>query len=331
MNRHFICEFETYGREPVLRRMKDGTLICLFLTGGAKEPANENIVMISRSADDGETWSTPEVLFSHSHRAVWASELFTEGEVPCIFVHTYNTESWYRELQTFRSFSYDNGKTWTSPVSLPNGLTGISVRQGIVMSNCEWLFPIYWQPVLEGAFEWDETIHTQNPHFRSGVVISADEGQSFYRFGELYDDKIALWEPSCAELEDGHIIMVMRGLRYLFVSESYDYGRTWSPARESVIPCANTKPLLLKVQNTVLLINNFVPRAAFEARTHLEVWVSHDAMRSWSKKLPLMPPEEKWFYPHAFADEETQTVYIACENMKRHELLKFSFDELDIL
>jgi predicted neuraminidase len=330
MQRHFICEFDPYGREPVLRRMPDGSLVCLFLSGGEKEPSNDNVVMICRSHDDGETWSAPEILFSHSHRAVWATELFTEGYIPFVFVHTYNAESWYRELQTFRSFTYDCGKTWTKPTSLPCGLNGVSMRQGIVMSSGEWLVPFYRQEIREGQFDWDENILTQPPNFVCGAAISADGGESFYRFGNLRNDEIALWEPSCVELEEGHIVMVMRGLRYLFVSESYDYGRTWSEPHESVIPNANTKPLLLRVRDSILLINNFVPRAAFEARTHLEIWVSNDMMRSWKKKLPVMPSEERWFYPHAFADEETQMLYVACENKTRHELIKIPFEELGI-
>lgn len=330
MQRHLICEFESYGREPVLRRMPDDSLVCLFLSGGEKEPSNDNVVMICRSEDDGETWSAPEILFSHSHRAVWATEIFTEGDVPFVFVQTYNAESWYRELQTFRSFTYDCGRTWTQPASLPCGLNGVSMRQGIVLSSGEWLFPLYRQEVREGFFDWDENILSQPPNFCCGAAISADEGYSFYRFGNLRNDQIALWEPNCVELEEGHVVMMMRGKTHLFVSESYDYGRTWSSPRQSVIPNANTKPTLLKVEDNILLINNFVPRAAFEARSHLEIWISSDMMRSWKKKLPIMPPDELWFYPHAFVDEQRRMLYVAAENMHRHELIKIPFEELGI-
>lgn len=81
MEKHRIYTFgrpDTQGqfaREPVLRRMADGSLVCLFLTGGPTEPHNDNHVVISRSLDDGCTWSVPEPLFSHRGRAVWATEL----------------------------------------------------------------------------------------------------------------------------------------------------------------------------------------------------------------------------------------------------------------
>ena len=64
MEKYKITHQEPYAREPVIRRMKDGTLICLVLTGGPKEPANDNVVKIMRSSDDGKTWSEPEILFA---------------------------------------------------------------------------------------------------------------------------------------------------------------------------------------------------------------------------------------------------------------------------
>lgn len=330
MQRYLIHEFQTYAREPILRRMPDGSLICLFLTGGPTEPHNENVAMASRSYDGGQTWTQPEVLFSHARRGVWCTELFAECDPPFIAVHTYNAESWYRELQTFISYSFDGGETWQEPSSFPCGLNGVSLRQGIVLSSGEWLFPLYRQEVRTG-FDWPEDILTTKPGFLCGVAVSSDEGMSFQRYGALRSDEgVPLWEPNCAELENGHIVMLMRAQKYLYVSESFDYGRTWSDPRETRIPNANTKLTLLKVRGQILLISNFAADPSWEGRTHLEIWISDDFMRTWKKKLPIMPPEERWFYPHAFADEWENMLYVACENGKRHELIKIPFDELGL-
>lgn len=43
-----------YAREPVLRRMPDGSLISFALSGGLREPANDNIVLVTRSTDNGK-------------------------------------------------------------------------------------------------------------------------------------------------------------------------------------------------------------------------------------------------------------------------------------
>ena len=111
-----------YAREPLLRRMPNGDLVCVCLSGGKTEPANQNLVIISRSKDDGCTWSAPEIIFQHSERAVWATELFCHDNTVCLFLMTYYAPSRYRELILYRSFSTDNGETWSEPQSLPNGI-----------------------------------------------------------------------------------------------------------------------------------------------------------------------------------------------------------------
>lgn len=141
MEKSLIASFDTYAREPILRKMKDGSLICMFLTGGNDEPANDNFVAVSRSFDDGRTWTAPEMLFNQELRGVWCTELYTEGEYPIAFVHTYNASCHYRELLTYYSESRDNGKTWSEPKTVPGHINGCSVRQGFTLSNGDTFSP----------------------------------------------------------------------------------------------------------------------------------------------------------------------------------------------
>ena len=331
MQKYLIWDFgKQFAREPVLRRMKNGDLICTFLTGGPTEPHNENMTVMSRSTDDGKTWSRPETIIRHSSRGVWCTELFTECERPFLVVMTYNAECHYRELETFRSFTDDDGRTWREPVSFPNGLTGVTLRQGIVMSNHEWLFPMYWQET-RGRFDWQGEHFSAEWPFCCAAAVSCDEGATFQRFGYLKNGK-GLWEPNCVEWENGHIIMLMRDneCACLKRSDSYDYGRTWCEPFTTDIENPNTKLTLLKVKEKILLINNFNRETGWSSRTHLEVRVSGDGLKSFSRKLPLENSEECWFYPHAFADSSRKMVYIAYENAHEHRLAKISFDELGL-
>ena len=75
-----------YAREPLLRRMPNGDLLCVFLSGGHTEPDNQNFVIAVRSQDDGISWSEPQVLSRHGERAVWATELFCEGPLDYYFL-----------------------------------------------------------------------------------------------------------------------------------------------------------------------------------------------------------------------------------------------------
>lgn len=113
MEKYLIAEFEQYGREPIIRQMNDGTIICMSLTGGETEPRNDNYVGITRSYDRGKTWTKVEKLFAHESRGAWCTEVFTGCEVPFAIVHTYGITTpsrRYLELNNFISYTYDNGK-----------------------------------------------------------------------------------------------------------------------------------------------------------------------------------------------------------------------------
>ena len=338
MEKFLIHEFgEQYAREPVLRRMPDGSLICFVVSGGPKEPHPENYVMAMRSYDDGESWSEPEIIFNHTERGVWSTEIFTEGEVPMAVVYTHNAECTFRELSAFRSFTYDSGKTWTEPVSFPCGFTGACMRQGIVMSNGEWLFPVYWEQTYYD-FDWNNVTCEKHPNlgrhpFACGVAVSPDKGQMWYRYGNIADT-YSLWEPNCIEAEPGHIIMFMRDNSKPSLSkvESFDYGKTWGKTVDTKIPNPGSKVTVIKRKNQVIMITNFSDKYNIgrEGRSNLEIRVSSDLCNTWDKIIELTPPDELFYYPHAFLDDEKETAYVAYENGHGHFLAKLSYDELGI-
>jgi len=326
VEKFLIAKYDTHAREPIIRKTKDGTLLCLSLSGGESEPDNQNAVFIAKSHDDGRTWSRPEVLFSHNNRGCWSTELFCEGDRDFAVVHTYNADTWYKELQTFRSFCDTSGEGWTEPAGM-RGLTNCSVRQGIVMSNGEWLFPIYWQETQSGfdnpkPKDFDGSKYP----FVSGVAVSSDGGETFYRYGYIASD-VPVWEPNAVEIENGHIILYCRCCKgFLYVSESFDYGRTWSAGYLSDIPHADTKVTVLKVNGYVLMINNF---RSFDGRKNLCIGKSVDG-KHFEIIQNIENAEDIFFYPHAFADYDSGILYVAYESAKEHWLKKYTFRELGV-
>ncbi len=329
-----------HAREPVLRRMPDGSLVCLHYSGGKREPAPENLALITRSHDDGATWSTPEVLFKHDSRCVWPTEIFTEGERPIAFIHTFDYHAFYSELRAFMTFSGDSGKTWSEPKTVPGVPPNFSVRQGKVLSDGSWLFPVYW---MEQDADWNwkrEAGWNWKPSwkFRTGVIRSTNGGRSFSLHGYLRNDGL-VWEPEVVELEAGHLRMYVRseGRGVLWQTESFDSGLTWTDLTPSDIPNSGTKFVLFKIGDAVILVNNSDPAG----RRHLDLWVSHDGCGTWAKKLPLaqMPDdvpfpknetdqfaEMPWIcYPHGFADEGRRVLYLACDSVDMHYLMKIPF------
>lgn len=326
-----------YAREPVIRRMPDNSLFCTFLTGGPTEPHNDNVVVAVTSDDDGMTWSQPITLFKHSARGLWSTELFTEATRPILFIHTYDAPTRYREITSFMTTTADSGKTWSEPVSLPSGVSHVSVRQGIVLSSGAWLFPVYWQDVLS---HWDwiaEPIHNGFQMAwptRCGVIITNDCGNHFTLHGDLRADNL-LFENNVIEVEPGHLVMLIRAhyAGCLYRSDSYDAGVTWTEARPTTIENPSSKLSLTKVRSSIILVHNpslpaDLAKPTMADRTPLSVWVSHDGMHSWARKIDLAPTGKKAFYPHVFADDNSETLFIACEDGKKHYLLKLPYADL---
>lgn len=329
MEKYLIYDFkDDYGREPIIRKTKNGTLLCVCLSGGTWDPQNANVVKIQRSFDDGKTWSKPQVLFSHHSRGVWSSEIFVDNDKIMLVIQTYNAECYYRELQTFYSISNDNGNTWSEPISFPNGINGISIRQGIKLSNGSYLFPIYYGEVINN-FDWKGvTDWHNNLKFCCGVMLSNDRLKSYERYGYIKSEK-CLWEPNCIEVENGHIIMYMRNNNapYLGISHSYDYGKTWTDFKQTNIPNPNTKVTLIKANDLILLISNFNKVVGVKNRTHLQIWISKDG-ENFYNKIKIEEDNENFFYPHAFFDDEKQLLYVAYENSKQFWLKKISFEDI---
>jgi predicted neuraminidase len=323
-----------YAREPVIGRMPDGSLISFALSGGPREPDNQNVVLVTRSRDDGVTWTAPEIAFQHGARGVWATELFVDGALPMLFVHTYDAACRYRELQTYVSRTTDSGLTWSEPESLPSGMRGISVRRGIVLSNGDWLFPVYWQET-HGAWDWVKTqvendIGMQWPK-HCGVMISSDKGESFRLAGDVSADW-PLWENAVAEYAPGKMLMLIRAERsgVLYESRSEDYGRSWCPARPTGIPNPGAKIALFFLRDRLVLIHNpsRLGVSAHRFRTPLALWTSLDAGDTWQERV-LLASGEPMFYPHPLVHHGAQQLEIACENDRRHYLVRVPFSAFE--
>lgn len=340
-----------FGREPILRRMPNEDLISLIYSGGKHEPSPENLVLITRSTDDGLTWCEPEVLFKHDSRCCWGTEIFTEGPKVFVVFHTYDYAGFYSELRAFISYTNDSGKTWSEPATPPGTPANFCMRQGKVLSNGAWCFPVYWQEQTD-TWNWN-LCDGVAPHsrpgwsFRSGVARSFDQGKTYSLSGYLSNGEYLFWEPEITELTPGHLLMFLRsdGTGVLWQSDSFDYGATWTPARTTSIPNVGSKVSLFQIEDKIVLAHN----PSREGRRFLELWVSSDGCKSWEHKLrlaevrddcatqvdPTMPwqanAEEPppWIcYPHGFVDAKKRLLYLACDSVDMHYLIKVPFSDI---
>lgn len=324
-----------FGREPTLRRMPDGSLISLVYSGGPGEPSDGNFAAIIRSDDDGVTWSKPKRVFESATHAVWGTEIFTEGEMPFAVIHTFHEQTSYREISCYRSFTNDSGKNWSTPEAIPGVPHSMSVRQGKVLSNGDWIFPVYWAENRpeEKTFSSYHMIEGRS-RYVCGAIISSDKGKTFSLHGYLpasYDR--TAWEPEIVELGDGELRMLIRcnGLGALLCSESHDYGRTWTAVEPIDVPNPGTKITTYKVGNRHVLFTNTFNEGGELNRRKLEAWVTGD-FKTWDKEMTIAEVPDKneesinVTYPHGFVDNEKDLLYLAVDSYYFFTLLKIPLD-----
>ena len=333
MNKYEICDFSSsYAREPVLALMPDKSLICALTTGGPTEPHNDNYTMICRSVDFGETWSEPQLLFDNEKRGVWITEIFTDCKVPMMVVHTYNAEVNYKELQTFVSYTYDNGKTWTDPVSMAPHSAGFSIRKGFKLSNGDIFFPVYFTRI-DSNFSvyknWKDKGFWEGSYHSCAALISTDEGLSYTPYGCFEKN---LWEPNAVELEDGHVLMIMRDSNkpFINIAESFDYGRTWEHKGNTSMPNADSKIDVTKVNGKIIMTSNVKESLLFNERTNLVIHISNDNCKTWRAPINVADVEDHVFYPHSAVDYENKKFYLAYENARQFYINVYTFEELGI-
>ena len=284
-----------WTREGILRRTAARSLICTWTTGGFSEPAPGNFTMMATSDDNGATWSEPKVLFRHSYKGLFTTELFVPrpGEIHA-FLQTYDLGVWMTQLNSFRAVSRDGGQTWSGPHSIPGNIQNVWVNSGIVTSSGRWIFPVSWaehcgdewcppsfgrtpmqpwvgnegQQVVELPWGGDLSLLYQagnawadrNHRYAAGVMVSDDQGETFHLRGYLQHPEASHFiEPKVVELADGRIVLLSREKWKggIWRSESFDAGESWSPIELTDIPNPSSKFRILRAKDgRIFLLHN---------------------------------------------------------------------------
>jgi predicted neuraminidase len=284
-----------WTREGILRRVGTDGLICTWTTGGFSEPVHGNFTMAAYSEDNGASWSDAQVLFRHSYKGLFTTELFQPNPAEIhAFLQTYDLGVWMTQLNSFRAISRDGGRTWEGPHSIPGNIQNVWVNSGIVHSSGKWILPVSWaehcgsqwcppsigrspmepwvgqavQPHRELPWGADLPLLYQagnqwadaNHRYAAGVMISQDGGDSFQLRGYLrHPEARHFIEPKVVELSDGRLVLLSREKWKggIWRSESRDGGETWSPVELSGIPNPSSKFRLLKAKDgRIFLLHN---------------------------------------------------------------------------
>jgi hypothetical protein len=174
---------------------------------------------------------------------------------------------------------------WTEPVYIG---FGASINKPIVRQNGEWILPVsLWErwhidkPFADCYRELD-SVRGAN------VFISDDEGGHWrYRGGIIFKDS-CFNEHSVAELNDGRLWMLSRGMKETFQSFSDDGGKTWEP-QSTAFPHVNSKAVIRRLQSGNLLVirHGRDMTKATDGRKELTAFLCTDDGKTWSGDLLL--------------------------------------------
>jgi predicted neuraminidase len=260
--------------------VENGLLAAWF--GGTREKDPDVGIWLSRFT--GGIWTLPVELANGiqpngKRYPTWNPVLFNTGsEVKLFYKVGPSPQNWWGEVIA----SADNGKTWSSPARLPDGIFGPIKNKPLAIGN---------GVLLSGS-------STEDKGWRAHMEISSDMGATWRRTGALNDGRdIAVIQPAVLQHRDGRIQILCRSRNnVIFSSWSSDKGETWSAFEEVGLPNPNSgfDAVTLRDGRHLLVYNHIAcePGKVWGDRNILNLAVSDDGL-NWKAAVLLENDPDK--------------------------------------
>jgi hypothetical protein len=278
----------TYQAFPDLTRLKNGDLLAVFYAGyghvsvPAGDLPNGGRICMTRSVDDGRSWSAPQVLFDDpdDNRDPHIAQL-DDGTLVCTFFSLGlkpNTPplkssadfSWttYPQLTQWRGTqlvtSHDNGHTWSTTATsiAKDWYCSAPVRQ---LKDGTCLLGVYKEGQEKAG---DFTIAY------GGVLRSTDRCKTWSAPIPIGKDaKLPLdAETDVIELNDGQLYAALRSSKVnMHYATSPDKGLTWTSVKDIGFPAH--APHLYRLSSGEILLSHRLP--------HTALHISRDDAKTW--------------------------------------------------
>jgi predicted neuraminidase len=256
--------------------------------GGTKERDPDVGIWVSRH--DGTRWSAPVEVANGvqpdgTRHPCWNPVLFQPSSGPLLLFYKVgpSPSAWWGLVRT----SADNGRTWSAPVKLPEGILGpirakpVELRPGVLLagSSTEHDGWIVHMERYSGAWTADALGATANWQKIGPLNVSAE-------FGAI-QPTILVHPPSSLQI----LCRTRQGV--IAESWSQDDGRTWSPMKATPLPnpSAGIDAVRLADGRFVLVYN---PTAT--GRAKLDVAMSADG-KMWKRAVVLEDSAGEYSYP----------------------------------
>jgi predicted neuraminidase len=325
-----LIAHRTWQGIPGLERTTHGRVFVSWFTGGSKEPAPENTVLLSWSDDGAKTFTPPQ--------AMGEPKDGTRCYDPTVWIDP-GGRLWY----LFNRGNKDTAQhdVWARICEQPDAPTplfGPEFRVGYeapfafrmnkvtVLSTGEWLMPVTLAQKPIRA--WSTGYNNQQEPTLHGVGISTDTGRTWKLHGAVKSRPWAL-ENMVVELKDGRLWMLIRtSSGTLWESHSTDKGRTWTDGKPSSIASPGSRFFIRRLASGNLLLVNHVN---FKGRNNLTAQISRDEGATWQGGL-LLDERHGVSYPDGVEDRDG-VIWITYDRDRggNGEILLAKFKESDAL
>lgn len=263
---------------------KNGDILAAWF-GGAKEGNNDVAIWMSRRTAEG--WSAPKEVARHENTPTWNPVLFRTLDGVTWLYYKYGASP--REWTGARRRSEDDGHTWSESESLPAGLLGPIKNKPLILPD---------GTVLAGTSV--ESYHSWTAY----AEISTDHARTWSRSEPVThpDQPYGIIQPTIAPIPGGvRMFTRSRSIGRICSADSYDGGRTWSPAWETELPNPNSGiDSVGLADGRIVMVYNHTEKG----RTPLNLAVSHDSGRTWRRFLDLEAAPGEYSYPAIIQGED---------------------------
>lgn len=296
-----------------LTELKDGSLMAAWFAGsyeGSKD------VTIWSSVKKGDSWTSPiQVANGKVNDSLqypcWNPVLFhnSNGVLFLFYKVGPNPREWWGMQIT----STDEGKTWSKPERLPEGVLGpiknkpILLKSGVILSPSSTETNTRWQTFMER---------------------SEDGGKSWQILPVDTANPAKVIQPTLLLYPQGKIQALLRSNQnYIMESWSADEGKSWSALKKTNVlnPNSGIDAVTLSTGLQVLVYNPMQSGAEWvNGRNKLNVAVSVDGI-NWKDIAELEnQPEGEFSYPTVIetSDKKVHVVYTANRKWIRHVVIE---------
>lgn len=282
---------------PGLERTAQGRVFSSWFTGGPKEPAPENEVLLCWSDDGAKSFTTPQVMAEPKEGTrcfdptLWIDP---KGRLWYVFNRgnhvTAQHDVWARICDEPDAKTPVFGAEFRIDLQAPYAFR---MNKPTVLSTGEWIMPV--THAVEPIKDW-----FAGPKQLQGTALSTDEGRTWKLHGALEAPNWAL-ECMITELKDGRLWLLTRtGGGFLWESYSTDQGRSWGEPKASAIANPGSRFFIRRLASGNLLLVN---HHKFTGRSHLTAQISADDGATWGDGL-LLDERKGVSYPDGVQDKD---------------------------